>query len=136
MADTTEFRRKALDEVANAVCRDRSADYGDAEDNFQNIANLWNIILQKKLSEELTAVDVANAMAQVKEARKISTPFHPDHYVDGAGYNICGVGIVDAQAHREAAGWGAEEPDEGLPDNWDDMMDMWRNDRPGRRADG
>lgn len=89
----TERRRQVLREVEGCVCRDRQNTYGDAEDNFANIAAIWNVIFREHLEHPLTASDVARAMVAVKLARTIQSPNHRDNWVDMAGYAVCGAGI-------------------------------------------
>lgn len=93
---TTARRRKILDEVAKCILKDRADTHGDAEDNFTDIAALLNIRLRRKLKEPLTALDVASIGVLIKEARKIAVAgeINLDNWVDGAGYNGCGGGIV------------------------------------------
>ena len=87
-------RRKVIDETSRCVLADRAKTHGDAEDNFADIAALLNIRFQRKLKEPLTALDVASIGILIKEARKIADDHNLDHWVDGAGYNVCGGGIV------------------------------------------
>jgi hypothetical protein len=101
MSDTSTYRRQAGEEIIEIVCKARNKAYGDAEDNFQNIADLWNVIFAPKLCEELTSIDVARAMIQVKEARKIQDPEHEDSWLDTGGYTLCGLGITRARKARE-----------------------------------
>jgi hypothetical protein len=94
---SVEHRRNAVDEVAQAVCVDRNASYGTPEDNFNNIARLWNEYLAIKYGfvASLCGMDVALLMDLMKTARLINNPTHRDSWIDKAGYSICGVGIVE-----------------------------------------
>jgi hypothetical protein len=90
-AQTTKketIRSSVLNEANNIVNGARNKAYGSAEDNFQNIANLWNGYLEKVT---LTPVDVANMMALMKIARLKHSPDHRDSWVDIAGYAACGA---------------------------------------------
>jgi len=78
-------RADILNTATNYVTRDRAADHGDLEDNFQMIASLWTVYLK----HPVTAVDVGNMMALLKIARAKSNPAHADNYVDCAGYMAC-----------------------------------------------
>jgi Domain of unknown function (DUF6378) len=95
----TELRRAALKDVEACVCKDRQNSYGDAEQNFENIATFWNIQLQSKLSKPINALDVAYLMISVKLARAANSPTHRDNAIDAAGYAICAAGILDGKAH-------------------------------------
>lgn len=93
-ATTGSQRRKAiLDQAIACVTRDRQNTYGDAEDNFSDIAELANVLLSRKLREKLSATDVAVFCCCIKMARIKSSPNHADNWVDLAGYAACGGGI-------------------------------------------
>lgn len=88
----TARRKEALAEVEGCVCRDRQSTYGDPEDNFANIANMWSVYM----GTTFKAHDVAAMMMLVKIARLKSSPNHRDNWIDAAGYAICGAGITNA----------------------------------------
>lgn len=89
-------RRKILDDAALCILGQRTGTHGDPEDNFEEIAAMLNVRLKRKLKAPLSALDVASIGVIIKEARKISAAgeLHLDNWVDGAGYNGCGGGIV------------------------------------------
>ena len=66
--------------------KDREDQYGNPEDSFQMIADLWSSYLE----ENITSVDVANMMILLKIARNKSNPSHTDNYVDMCGYSALG----------------------------------------------
>jgi hypothetical protein len=74
-----------LQEAERIINGDRAATYGDAGDSFRDIADRWTVELGEKLSEPLTAFDVAHLMVQMKLSRA-KNGFHRDSYVDVAGY--------------------------------------------------
>lgn len=84
--------------IKGCVCRDRQKSYGDAEDNFQNIADYWNLWLQQRgllsAGKKLTSLDVAQMSGLIKVARKTGNIEYLDNWVDDAGYSTCGAGIV------------------------------------------
>jgi hypothetical protein len=90
----TELRREMLRQVESCVCRDRQNTYGDAEDNFTNIAAIANVALQRKLAAPLEAEDVAIFSLCIKLARLIESPHHIDNWIDAGGYAVCGAGIM------------------------------------------
>lgn len=101
---TPSQRRKAiLAQVEQCVCADRQNSYGDAEDNFENIAVFWNVYLQKKLDVHIQAEDVAALMSLVKVARMIQSPVHMDNWIDLAGYATCGAGIIAGKVERHSS---------------------------------
>ena len=99
---TTAIKRRsdAIDEVRNAVCRDRCKTHGDAEDSFELIATVWTLHLRTRgllaPGAALTALDAAHMQASMKLARASANMNHRDHWVDIAGYAICGTGIYEA----------------------------------------
>jgi hypothetical protein len=98
----TDLRRQFLAEVEKCICRDRQATYGDAEDNFADIALMASIVLRGKLREgaSLDARDVAAFCACIKLARIATSPDHLDNWTDLGGYAGCGWGIVKRDALR------------------------------------
>ena len=75
----TELRIEALVEIEHCVCRDRQNSYGDAEDNFRDIARMWAIYLEGRKGESIAAVDVAAMMSLMKIARIKTSPAHLDN---------------------------------------------------------
>ena len=63
----------------------RAADYGDAKENFQNIADLWSVYLGTTVSPQ----DVAVCMIMVKAAR-LMTSDKSDSWIDICGYAALG----------------------------------------------
>lgn len=82
-------REECLNEAIKITTTDRNVQYGDPEDNFMTIADLWSVYLEKPL----TAVDVANLMVLFKIARNKANP-KDDNWVDICGYAACGCEIV------------------------------------------
>lgn len=89
-------RRMVLNEAERITHHDRNANYGNPEDNFQHIANLWNCYLRVSRPEcpLLTPMDVAIMCMQVKVARLGNNPMHWDSIVDIAGYAACAGDIA------------------------------------------
>ena len=79
-------RARILSTAEKLINGDRAKAYGHPKENFGRIAALWNAQLGKKLSEPLTAEDVAYALVQLKMSRLANTPGHEDSLVDVAGY--------------------------------------------------
>lgn len=94
----TDRRKEAIAEVQSCVCRDRQSTYGDAEDNFANIAKMWSVYT----GTTFKAQDVAAMMILVKIARMRSSPDHRDNWIDAAGYAVCGAGIVKSKQEAVA----------------------------------
>jgi len=94
-------RQQILDEASDLTHKSRNTAYGNPEDNFRNIANLWNAYLVAhigpQVAQMLTTADVAIMMILMKTARLATNPNHHDSCVDIAGYAAC-LGDVQAAA--------------------------------------
>lgn len=78
-------REEILNEAKKLIVSDRQEQYGPPEENFQNIADVWNIRFQRKLNEPFTPADVAHAMALLKIVRDIAG-YKEDSAIDAAAY--------------------------------------------------
>ena len=83
-------RSEILDTAREYVTQDRAATHGDAERNFNLIADYWSA----HLDLNITASDVAVMMALLKIARIRSNPRNSDNWVDACGYMACGGEIA------------------------------------------
>ena len=84
-------RAEVLDTAKEYVTKDRAADHGNMENNFNTIAVYWS----EHLGHKVTAIDVGVMMTLLKMARAKGNPYHQDNYVDGAGYLACAGELVD-----------------------------------------
>ena len=84
-------RAEILATATQYVTKDRAATHGDAENNFQRIAELWNAYMD---TDDITAIDVAVMLTLLKVARIRSNPTHADNWIDIAGYAACGGEIA------------------------------------------
>ena len=73
--------KSLLDEAYQLVTGDRQESYDHPARNFDRIARLWSVALDK----EITAEDVATCMILVKIARQLHAPKR-DNLVDAIGY--------------------------------------------------
>lgn len=89
-------RAEILDAAKTCVCTDRNRQYGEPEDNFAAIADMWTAHLRAKgFTAWLTPVDVALMLAEFKIARALTaTNQKADTYIDLAGYAACGGEIA------------------------------------------
>lgn len=85
-----------LDEAKKIVTGARRQSYGKPEDNFQCIADFWNVYLTRRAAASgfainyvINAKDVANMMILMKTTRLAESPDHHDSAVDIAGYAAC-----------------------------------------------
>lgn len=81
-----------LDEAKRIINGDRQGTYGDAEDSFTSIADLWAAYLchSKNKSIDITPEDVANMMILLKIARNTSGVYKADNWIDICGYAALG----------------------------------------------
>ncbi len=83
-------RARILMTAMNFTHHDRNANYGNPEDNFQHIANLWDDYLGVSgRRAEFTPADVAIMCMLIKIARLGNNSNHWDSAVDVAGYAAC-----------------------------------------------
>ncbi|HEY7821667.1 MAG TPA: DUF6378 domain-containing protein [Acidimicrobiia bacterium] len=73
--------KSLLDEAYELVTGDRQQSYGHPADNFDRIARLWSVALNKEIWPE----DVAVCMVLVKVARQLHAPKR-DNVVDAISY--------------------------------------------------
>ena len=92
-------RADILDTAKEYVTKDRAADHGDMEDNFQRISDYWNTHLGF-YENYIKAEDVAVMMTLLKVARIKSNPQNSDNWIDGAGYLACGGEIATQRKHK------------------------------------
>ena len=113
-----------LEEAKDLIYGQRADDYGDAQSNFQRMADLVNPII-KKADGKLTATDMALVMIQVKIARLQENPDHEDSWIDIAGYAALGAQIAITGPERpptapsKANGKGSIGPNDIRPESRD-----------------
>ena len=78
-------REEILREAEALINGDRANDYGDAKQNFQDIADMWSIFLEKPINRQQVAV----CMVLVKAARLMKSN-KQDSWVDICGYAALG----------------------------------------------
>ena len=88
-------REDILKEAATIVNGTRQQTYGEPEDNFGTIAQMW----EAYLGIPINAMDVSMMMVLLKVARVSGRPDLTtiDNFIDIAGYAACGGEV----AHRE-----------------------------------
>lgn len=103
-----EWPRMALLREALAITsKDRHTAYGQPEDNFQNIADNWNVYLRQRFggsAPSLNSMDVAYLMILMKMARLATNQTHRDSLVDVAGYAACGADCQEKAGRQAAVG--------------------------------
>jgi len=87
-------RSETLSKAAELIDGQRAKDYGDAAENFGNIAAVWSVIL----GQEVLAEQVALCMTGVKICRLTKSLNHADSWIDSAGYIALGAEIATEKA--------------------------------------
>ena len=85
-------RDEILDTAKELINGPRAKDYGEASDNFDRIADGWNIIAQNAVRTHgyITRKHVALMLDWLKTARLLETIDHDDSWIDKAGYTGLG----------------------------------------------
>jgi len=78
-------RDEILETAQSLINGARASEYGDAKENFQDIADLWSVFL----SRPTTRQEVAVCMVLVKSARLMKSNTE-DSWVDICGYAALG----------------------------------------------
>ena len=82
----------------------RQDTYGNPEDSFYLIAQLWSAYLRDKLKLPIHKHDVAMLMTLFKTARIKKGVDHIDSYVDACGYLAIAAGMVGADEEPRVDG--------------------------------
>lgn len=92
-------RQEILATASEIISNDRNNAYGEPEDNFQAIADIWNWWLADRISpaNPINAHDVAEMLDGMKKARRRHNPLHLDSHIDSCGYVACGYEIICKQ---------------------------------------
>lgn len=93
-AENLSPRAQLLREAEKIVTKDRNSAYGNPEDNFRDIAELWSAYWRGRLGP-FTSMDVAMMNALIKIARVKNNPGHRDSVLDIAGYAACAADIQE-----------------------------------------
>lgn len=107
-AETTEgatierIRAQILNEARSIICSDRNQQYGEPEDNFAVIGELWSQYLRraKGADIDLNGYDVGMLMALFKIGRLETGTPKRDNFVDLAGYVACAAEIALREAQK------------------------------------
>ena len=102
-------RTDLLDLASKYVSEDRNTSYGDPEDAFTVIADLWSVYLDARPLPhgDVDSYDVSVMMILMKVARLSNRPKNWDSAVDTAGYAACLGEII--QNRNEAVEMSAED---------------------------
>ena len=88
-------RKFFLDEAEKLINGQRAKEYGPAKKNHQRIADIWTILLDKKLNGAITPEEVVACMIGVKVARLAEDINKDDSWTDVIGYAALGGEIIN-----------------------------------------
>lgn len=86
-----------LDQAKTIINGERQGTYGEAEDSFAVISQLWSAYLKR----DLTSADVANMMILMKVARNSNGVYKDDNWIDICGYAALG-GEIQSKYEKES----------------------------------
>ena len=92
-------KEEILAEASRIISKDRNLSHGDAFQNHAEIAEFWNIFLDKKLQPmaNITAEDVALMMVLMKISRNTQgKKNNMDNFIDMCGYAAIAGEINDS----------------------------------------
>lgn len=95
-------RKETLHTAETCVCGQREQDYGSPENNFEVIAQYWEVYLRNRCICEglglcVRPEDVANLMTLLKMGRITTGGPKADNYVDACGYMACAAEIATSR---------------------------------------
>ena len=92
-------RDEVLDTAKELINGSRAKDYGDAYDNFERIAEGWNIVIRNAMTTHghITPQHVALMMDWVKTARLLNDIDKADSWIDKCGYSALGSEFSDRE---------------------------------------
>ncbi len=84
-------REEILEHALESVTHDRNEKYGEPEDNFGMISDLWTTYLNGYFGSSISVSpeDVAVMMCLFKIGKMAGNSFNPDSYIDLASYAAC-----------------------------------------------
>ena len=88
-------RKYFLDEAERLINGQRAKEYGPAKKNHKRRADIWTILLDKKLKEPITPEEVVACMIGVKVARLAEDINKDDSWTDVIGYAALGGEIIN-----------------------------------------
>lgn len=95
MTDNKPPRELILETAKGLVAGRRSDEYGDPNENFSAIADMWTAYCRRKGSYFMSAHDVAAFTIMIKLSRIAYNPKSWDSWVDIAGYAALGAETVE-----------------------------------------
>ena len=91
-------REDFLREAEALINGPRAMQYGPAKKNHERIAQIWNILLDKKLQSRIEPEDVVACMVGLKLARLAEDIHKDDSWVDIIGYAALGGELINDES--------------------------------------
>jgi hypothetical protein len=91
-------REEFLKEAELLINGPRALQYGPAKKNHERIAQIWNILLDKKLQSRIDPEDVVACMVGLKLARLAEDIQKDDSWVDIIGYAALGGELINDES--------------------------------------
>lgn len=95
-----------LDKAKTIINGERQGTYGEAENSFSVIAQMWTAYLGR----DLTSEDVANMMILLKVARNSSGVYKDDNWIDICGYAALGAEIQSKYGDDDGSKYDYHKP--------------------------
>lgn len=83
-------RAEILERAKEHITKNRNLQHGEPEQCFSEIAEMWSVHLEKKIS----AADVCIMMVLFKMVRAKANPLNHDNWEDACGYAGCGAEVA------------------------------------------
>ena len=93
-------RGEILDKALQIINGERQDQYGNPEDNFEIIGELWDVYMKARKRNFTDAHDAAMKMALMKVARIATGSGSEDSYIDLCGYVALACDIMKAQKEK------------------------------------
>ncbi len=91
------YRSEALKKVDLIINGPRAKTHGDPYDTYASIAAMWNILLRKKLKQDLDINDIYRCMIGIKQIRNSQNPKVEDNMIDIIGYAALAIEAKDGK---------------------------------------
>lgn len=89
-------RSDLLEKTKEIITKDRNNSYGEPDQDFKRIAELWSTFLGTKIEPHQVAV----CMILLKASRLSWNETHEDSWLDIAGYAACGFETMKLNSHE------------------------------------
>lgn len=89
-------RQTAYDEAMACTQNSRMEVYGDAEEHFRTLTDMFNLVFSDKIGAKLTSLQITMLFEMSKMLRSAQSPLHRDSHIDRIGYAAISAGIAQS----------------------------------------